>query len=47
MKKTRAAPARRPGGARPGKPASNPRAPAQTRKVMGRHYAAKYRTGRG
>lgn len=31
----------------PGKGARNPRAAAQTRKVMGRHYAAKYRAGRG
>jgi hypothetical protein len=30
-----------------GKIARNPRAAAQTRKILGRHYAAKYRTGRG
>lgn len=28
------------------KPPANPRAGAQTRRILGRHYAAKYRAGR-
>lgn len=46
MKKTRAPRPPGKGEERRGKPARNPRAAAQVRKVMGRHYAAKYRAGK-
>lgn len=46
MKKTRAPRPPRDAHSGRGKPARNPRGEAQTRRVLGRHYAAKYRAGR-